>query len=56
MEQTEKNESRQSQDTLDFPHDGRQSHPRKEDDRMLTVDDILKFYADSPNFRASGQE
>ncbi|MFD3258307.1 hypothetical protein ACE3MQ_06845 [Paenibacillus lentus] len=34
MEQTEKNEPQQSQD-----------NGRREDDRMLTVDDILDFYA-----------
>ncbi len=34
MEQKEKNEEQQSQD-----------HGRREDDPILTVDDILEFYA-----------
>ncbi|WP_164515143.1 hypothetical protein [Paenibacillus lentus] len=45
MEQTEENESKQSQD-----------NGRREDDRMLTVDDILDFYANGRNFYADGQQ
>ncbi len=38
MELTEQNDQQQSQD-----------HGRREDDRMLTVDDILEFYAGRRN-------